>query len=217
LTVTSKTAALVAGAISLLLPATAAAQLHWDASAQVGVMKRVLSDRPAGAEDAGFGPVGQLSGHVALLPLVRVGGYFGHDISPRGGSASARDLTWGGARVKIMSPWPRGSLRLWLFGGFGYAGVYQRSTSTGGVVVHGAGGSHFEVPFGIGASYKVRKPWEVCAELGMRAGFGHTGSMYEAPGPRVSNAATGAADTNALPAGNDSFAIGLTVGVLIDL
>ncbi|MDB4933766.1 MAG: hypothetical protein JWP87_738 [Labilithrix sp.] len=186
-----------------LFPRTADAQIHWDASAQLGVMKRVLGDRPAGGNDAGFGPVGQLTGHVALLPLVRVGGYFGHDISPVGGDVSARDLTWGGMRVKLMSPWPRGNLRAWLFAGFGYAGVYQRSTVHGPLVVDGAGGSSFEVPFGLGASYKLRKPWELCAELGGRTAFGYTGSVYEASSPAF--------------AGKDRFAIGLTVGILADL
>jgi hypothetical protein len=218
------------GALALLLvPSIARAQVHWDAAAQVGVMKRVLGDRPAGGEDAGFGPVGQLTAHVALLPLVRVGGYFGHDISPMGGVTSARDITFGGLRAKLMSPWPRGALRAWLFVGFGYAGTYARSTSaprvfpgdaanpavTSDATVHGAGGSFFEVPFGLGASYKLRKPWELCAELGMRAGFGHTGSVYEAPGPEVTS--PGRADANALPAGTDRFAVGLTVGVLVDL
>jgi len=216
-------------ATSLLFATPARAQLHWDASAKVGVMKRVLGDRPAGGKDAGFGPAAQLDAHLALLPLVRFGAYIGHDISPLGGDASARDLTWAGARVKVMSPWPRGAMRLWLFFGFGYDGVYQRSTSAprnfpGPVgmptvrdeaVVHGAGGGFFEVPYGIGASYKLRKPWELCAELGARSGFGFSGSAYEAPGPRVSS--PGRTDGNALPAGKDRFAIGLTVGVLVDL
>jgi hypothetical protein len=202
-------------AAMLLGPATASAQLHWDASAQAGVMKRVMVDRPSGGEDAGFGPVGQLTGHVALLPLVRLGGYFGHDISPIIGVGSARDLTWGGVRAKIMSPWPRGDLRAWLFLGFGYAGVYARSTTVSGAVVHGAGGGFFELPFGIGASYKVRKPWELCAELGMKVGLGHHGSAYEDPGPRLTS--PGAPDTNVPPAGKDRFGLGLTIGVLIDL
>jgi hypothetical protein len=203
------------GLALVIAPASAQAQIHWDASAQVGVMKRVLGDRPPGGKDAGFGPAGQLTAHVALLPLVRFGAYFGHDISPMGGDVSARDLTWGGLRAKIMSPWPRGDLRAWLFVGFGYTGVYARSTVRGDTVIHGAGGSFFEVPFGIGASYKLRKPWELCAELGARTGFGHTGSVYGAPGPRVSS--PGAADTNALPAGADRFGIGLTIGILADL
>jgi hypothetical protein len=223
-------AALVAALLfTTTFTTTAHAQLHWDASAQAGIEKRVLGARPAGGKDAGFGPALQLAGHIAFLPLVRLGAYVGHDISPLGGDASARDITWGGARVKVMSPWPRGAMRLWVFFGFGYDGVYQRSTSAprnfpgptgmpvvrGDAVVHGAGGGFFEVPYGIGASYKLRKPWELCAELGGRTGFGFSGSAYEAPGPRVSS--VGRPDSNALPAGNDRFAIGLTVGVLVDL
>jgi hypothetical protein len=219
-----------AGALTaaLLFATRAEAQVHWDASAQAGVMKRVVGDRPTGGQDAGFGPVGLLTAHLALLPLVRFGAYVGHDISPLGG-ASARDITFAGARVKLMSPWPRGSFRAWLFFGLGYDGVYQRSTSAprnfpgpasmptvrDDAVVHGAGGGFFEVPYGIGASYKLRKPWERCAELGARSGLGFSGSAYEAPGPRVSS--PGRLDSNALPAGNDRFAIGVTVGVLVDL
>ena len=126
----ARLAAFVVALVAMLLVATPAqAQLHWDASAQVGAMKRVLGNRPSGGDDTLWGPAGQLTGHIALLPLVRVGAYFGHDISPFDGKASARDITWGGLRAKIMSPWPRGDGRVWLFFGFGYAGVYQRSTS----------------------------------------------------------------------------------------
>jgi hypothetical protein len=198
-----------------VLATPASAQLHWDASAQAGMMKRVMVDRPDGGRDAGFGPVGQLTGHVALLPLVRLGGYFGHDISPIIGDVSARDLTWGGVRAKIMSPWPRGDLRAWLFVGFGYTGVYARSSARAGAVIHGAGGGFFELPFGIGASYKIRKPWELCAELGTRVGFAHHGSAYEDPGPRLTT--PGSPDANAKPSGTDRYGIGLTIGVLLDL
>jgi len=125
-----------------------------------------------------------------------------------------------------MSPWPHGDARVWLFVGFGYAGVYQRSTSTTegfpgpvGVVttqrvVHGAGGGFFEVPFGLGASYKLRKPWQINTEIGARPGFGHSGSVYEAPGPRVTGPGP---DGNVPPAGIDRFAIGMTFGILLDL
>jgi hypothetical protein len=218
----------VLGALLFFYPGTSSAQIHWDASAQLGVMKRVLSGRPSGAGNAGFGPVAQLTGHVALLPLVHVGGYFGHDISPLDGDAAARQITFGGLRAKGMLPWPRGSTRVWIFAGFGYAGVYAPSYQTSFTItdgsgasaphrvrVEGAGGGFFEVPFGFGASYKFFKPWELCAELGARAGFGHSGSVYEPPGPRVT--VPGLASQNATPAGLDRLAVGLTVGVLIDL
>lgn len=219
--------AAVAAVFALAFPRAAAAQLHWDASAQVGVMKRFMASRPTGADDAGFGPVGQLTAHVALLPLVHFGAYVAHDVSPLPGDAAARDITFGGARVKGVLP-VAGALRAFAFAGFGYAGVYARSyetalfTRTGGgdpvrrsVHVEGAGGSFFDVPFGIGASYKLRKPWELVAELGARVGFGHTGSVYEDPGPQVK--VPGLPDQNALPSGLDRFALGLTVGMMVDL
>ena len=206
----------------------AEAQLHWDASALLGVMKRFLANRPGGTDDVGFGPTGQLTGHVALLPLVHAGGYVGHDISPLPGDGAARNITFGGVRARGMIPWVRGSARAWIFAGFGYAGVFSQSYGTtfafvdgaGNVErrpvrVQGAGVGFFEVPFGIGASYKLYKPWELCAELGARFGFGHSGSVYELPGPQVR--APGMPGQNALPAGLDRFALGLTLGVLIDL
>lgn len=215
---------------SLLGEREAQAQLHWDASAQLGVMKRFAADRPAGTDDVGFGPTGQLTGHLALLPLVHVGGYVGHDISPLPGDGAARNITFGGLRAKGMLPWVRGSVHAWIFAGFGYAGVYSPSYDTvfslpdadGNVTpravrVQGAGGRFFEVPFGLGASYKLRKPWELCAELGARMGFGHDGSVYERPGPEVRVVDGGGPRQNVLPAGLDRFALGLTLGVMIDL
>lgn len=205
------------------------AQLHWDASAQVGVMKRFLASRPSGEGDAGFGPTGQLTAHLALLPLVHAGGYIGHDISPISvGDGTARNITFGGVRAKGMLPFVRGAMRAWVFAGFGYAGVYQQSYGStfakpnplGGAElragrVEGAGGSFFDVPFGLGVSYKLYKPWELCAELGARVGFGHTGSVYGPPGPQLTVAND--VGQNALAAGLDRFALGLTVGVLADL
>jgi len=220
--------AMCVGVGALLVAREASAQLHWDLSAQAGVMKRFMAQRPQGSDDAGFGPTGQITGHLALLPFVHVGGYFGHDISPLPRDANPRNITFGGLRAKAMLPWVRGSTRAWFFAGFGYAGVYAPSygstfsipTGSGDleqrrVRVEGAGGSFFDVPLGLGASYKLYKPWELCAELGARFGFGHTGSVYEDPGPQVN--VPGLPGQNALPAGLDRFALGLTVGVLIDL
>lgn len=201
------------------------AQLHWDASAQLGGMKRFFASTPPGGESPGIGVAGQLTAHVALLPLVHVGGYLGHDISPLAGRAAARDITFGGLRAKGVLPLG-GAVRTWVFAGFGYSGVYARSYGTSiayvtpdGPVqrearVEGSGGGFFEVPFGIGASYKLRKPWELCAELGARAGFGHSGSTYEDPGPQLT--VPGEPGQNATPAGLDRFAIGLTVGIMLD-
>lgn len=218
-------AVLLAG-LAFLFPRASHAQLHWDAALQAGVEKRFL-DRPDGGPNAGFGPIAQVSVHVALIPLVRVGGYFGHHVSPTDGIASTRQVTFGGLRFKGMVPWVRGSARAWIFSGFGYSGAYAPSyrgpTPTilipGATPyrVEGAGGSFFEVPFGIGASYKVYKPWELFAELGGRAGFGHSGTLYE-PGPRYAGYPSGPSTLieGRAPAGLDLFAVGLTVGALVD-
>ncbi len=211
----------------VVLPRTAAAQLHWDASVQVGAMKRLLVERPQGSDDAGFGPVAQLTAHLALLPLIHAGIYAAHDISPLPDPAAARNITSGGLRGKLAIPL-HGNVRAWAFLGFGVAAVYSQGydlpgfpvqsgagTVTRDAHVEGAGGRFFEVPLGIGASYKLRKPWELCAELGGRIGFAHSGSVYEEPGPQLK--IPGFPDNNVLPAGLDRFAVGLTVGVMLDL
>jgi hypothetical protein len=221
--------ALLAFAFALLVPRLASAQVHWDASAQVGGMKRFLAARPPSTDDAGFGPVLQLAAHLALLPLVHAGVYVGHDISPLPDPAAARNITFMGARGKVQLPMS-GNLRGYGFAGFGLALVTQQSftftgfpfVSAGGTVnrkdaeVESAGGHFFEVPLGLGVAYKLRKPWELIAELGFRVGFAHSGSVYdELRGAQVK--APGEVDQNLTSAGIDRFALGLTVGVMLDL
>lgn len=212
---------------TLLFPAAASAQLHWDAAAQLGVNKRFLFERPPGGDDAGFGPAAQLSAHVALMPLVRVGAYVGYEISPLGDPAAARDIGSAGLRAKVMLPWVRDKMRAWIFLGFGYAIVHARPYSTSIVidpparaperrdveVLEGRGG-FLEVPLGVGGSYKLSKPLEVFAELGVRLGFAHHGSAYDV-GPQV--VVPGDVNQNLLPSGTDSFGLGLSVGILLDL
>jgi hypothetical protein len=220
--------ALAAASVVIGFATPASAQLHWDAGAQVGVMKRFLGARTISG-DAGFGPMLELEGHVALLPLVRVGLYVGHDISPMPDPIAARDLTWGGLHVKIMSPVPSGDVRMWLFTGFGYSAVYGRSfprtvqipsglpgkSTPADGTVQGAGGGYFQVPIGIGASYKLRKSIELIATLGVQIGFAFSGSLYEDPGPQLHVA--GRPDDNVAPAGKDQYGLGLAVGILLDL
>ncbi len=117
---------------------------------------------------------------------------------------------------------------MWLFTGFGYSLVYQRSyditlplgppgaTRNTQGTVQGAGGGFFEVPVGVGAEYKLRGPLTLFGTLGAHIGFGFSGSVYEQPGPQV-KFATGDVDQNVNPNGNDASGIGLGVGVLLDL
>ncbi len=211
----------------LLLPRIASAQVHWDASVQVGVMKRFLANKPPQGADASFGPTGQITAHLALLPLIHAGAYLGHDISPAP-SDTARNITFTGLRAKANLPIGASKFRGWAFLGFGIAFVYQQSvertlfvpvpgtgnTERRDVTLTGGGGRFFEIPFGVGASYKLRKPWELCAELGARVGLGHSGSVYD---QGVQITAPGIINQNAEPFGVDRFALGLTVGVMLDL
>jgi hypothetical protein len=221
--------ALLAFTFGIALPRLASAQVHWDASVQLGGMKRFLVERAPGTDDVGFGPTGQLAVHLALLPLVHAGVYVGHDISPLPDPAAARNITFMGARGKVALPMS-GDLRAYGFLGFGFALVTQQGFEYPGfpyvgpagttvrkdATVESAGGHFFEAPFGLGASYKLRKPWELCAELCARVGFAHSGSVYdELRGAQVKSA--GEVDQNLTSAGIDRFALGLTLGVMLDL
>jgi hypothetical protein len=208
-------------------PKPCSAQVHWDVSLQAGVMKRFLFERPPNSGDAGFGPTAQLTGHVALLPFLRLGAYAGHDLSP-GPSDALRSITFGGVRVRGDMPWFRENFRAWLFAGFGYDLTYSHSydktllvsVGTGATVkrdgtINSAWGGFFELPFGLGAAYKLSKKWALVGELGARAGFAHHGDVYVDPGPEVT--LPDRPNQNVEPLGLDSFAIGLTVGVMLDL
>jgi hypothetical protein len=210
----------------LSLSRSASAQVHWDVGAQVGAMRRIFI---GGTGDGGFGPVATVQGHVALLPLIRVGGYFSHDIAPTTDDAAARHVTSGGLRVKGNLPWLRGKVHAWVLLGFGYAGVYGPSyhqplnvvTSASptpvsrDALVTGAGGSHFEVPVGVGFGYRFRRPWELTLELGSRFGFGFSGSLYNDPGRFALPA--GEAPARLSPVGADSVAPFLVLGLSLDL
>jgi hypothetical protein len=213
-------------AAGALAPARAEAQLHFDVGAEGGVSKRVLTDRPPGGPDAGFGAAFEVHGHIAILPLLRAGLYVAHEVAPVPGLA-AREITSAGVRFKVVPPLLRGPWRTWLFAGFGYAGVYAPGYATvypvaaGGaplaVNVAGSGGSYFEVPVGLGASYRLRKWVELTGELGARIGFGFHGSVYGEDGGRAAFAANGSGLQERIrEAGNDALGLALMLGVSFD-
>jgi hypothetical protein len=216
-------------------PRSARAQLHADASAQAGPIKRWLASKPEGGADATFGAQAQLAGHVALLPLVRAGGYATFDVT--GAGDATRFFAGGGLHVKLLAPLPSRTHRVWLFAGLGLLGAWSPAyTSTFTVQrpldvvpfvsegrAEGASGRLFEVPVGAGVSRKLWGPYALTAELGLRLGFAHGGSLYEAPGrafvetSRRSFPSVFEAGGRAPPQGLDRFAVGLTVGVLYDM
>ena len=206
----------------------AGAQLHLDVGAQVGVMKRFLANAPAGTGDAGFGPVGEIHAHVAILPFLRAGPYLAHDISPMPGDVKAYQITTAGLRVKVTSPVPLDPWRVWAVTGFGISGAYGPSYHTGldlqqngtrqDVLASGAGGSFFEVPLGVGVAYRIRKPWWLTAELAGRYGFGFSGSLYDlaADGGRAAFA-PGQPELLLQNPGTTVMSISLSIGVMLDM
>jgi hypothetical protein len=210
-----------------LAPRDAGAQVHWDAALSAGVAKRFLSEKPPGGGDAMFGPVLDLQGHVALLPLVRVGAYAHGEISPTESVAPARLLFSGGVHARIHSPWPHGAWRLWLGAGFGYAAAHApgytqtvtlppdplRPSGSVTVSVAPSGGGFFDVPVSIGVAWRPRKPFQLFAELGSRFGFAFSGSLYGENGGRATNDPTIVIASE----GKDVFALFLTLGVAVDM
>jgi len=190
-----------------LFPRDAAAQVHWDAVAHVGILQRFPNDlegRP--------GPTGMLAAHVAVLPLLRAGVYLTGDYAPVA-NAPERFLFSGGFRAKILSPWPSAPFRSWLYAGIGYAllnapGVTLPTSPPAGTSV-ASQGSFAEVPVGIGFGYRLRRPWELQAELGTRFGFAFGGSYFDAA-PATSGGSGRQTSTG------ESFGLSLTVGIAFD-
>jgi hypothetical protein len=220
----SLTVVLAALSMTAIFERDANAQIRGDVGVNLGVMDRV---RSGGTGNGEFGPLAEIEAHLAVFPLLRVGIYASHDIAPNSIDKSAWQVTSGGLHVKIIAPWIRGNFRAWFFAGFGYAGVYAPSYnepfdfSDGqgrrNTDVTGAGGSFFEVPFGLGGGWKFAKPWELTAQLGARFNFGFSGSLYDYAGD---NGRAVIPDGGPVyffkPVGSDNIAPFLTVGIAYD-
>lgn len=214
--------------ISASLATQARAQVRGDLGAFAGVSQRVLVS-PSGGQGTP-GPLVGVEGHVALMPLLRLGGYVTGEIAPTSDVVPAKDMLAFGVRAKIVPPWPRGDWHIWGALGFGFVTAYSPSYSqklllppSGGGApvptqanVDGAGGGFFEVPLSFGASYRVRKPLVVFAELTTRFGFGFFGTLYGGGNGRsvVTADLTPAAISSS---GTDVFAAQLAVGAGFDL
>jgi hypothetical protein len=180
-------------------PRDAHAQLRWDAGVQAGVTKRFTSGGDAAAPAPGFGPTFGVQGHVALVPMVRLGLYLDGELSPAS-PESPRTFWAGGLHTRITPPLLGGAWRLWLYAGAGYAYTYS-------VELHAPGGM-VDLPVGLGVGRKINGTWLVYAELGTRFGLGFQGSMYARPS---------AAAPSASPfLGQDSFALSASVGISLE-
>jgi hypothetical protein len=179
-------AALAVPLAGLVWSSDAMAQIRWDVGVEGGAMRRGLTSRPPGQPDPGFGPMVEAQGHVALLPLLRLGAYAHLDASPIAGER-ARDIFAGGVDLRLVFPWPRGDWRAYARGALGEAGSRE--------------GFFTEVPLALGGAYRVVPSVWVTTELGTRLGFGFGGGDYRssAAGGRV---------------GYDTVAVYLTAGIM---
>ena len=186
----------------------AAAQVHWDTGAQAGVTKRFVAGGDAGAPAPGFGPSIELQGHVALVPMVRVGAYLGTDLSPAA-PEGLRTFWDGGLHVRLsppLLPWP---WRTWLFTGFGYSFAEDLGDHLPGGLL--------EVPVGLGIGRKVSRHSLLFVELGGRIGFGFYGRMYDRSAVESSGMAAESGETRSgAYVGKDTFALSLSVGLSLE-
>src|ERR1700722_18736176 len=167
----------------LLPPRAASAQVNSDIGLSAGVMKRFTTSAAPGVSQPGFGPVVDLRGHLAVLPMLRAGLYVAYDHSPMPGAGDRNFLT-GGIHVKITPPLLPFPWKTYLFTGFGagYAeadfypttvtvydnlatGVSGPSGSVAARVPSLTGGL-LEVPVGLGLARKLGTSWELFLELG---------------------------------------------------
>jgi hypothetical protein len=160
--------AIALAAVELWSPRRACAQVHWDVGIQAGVTER-LTTGDAGRPAPTPGPSAEIHAHVAVLPLFRVGPYAAFDLSPAAGR-TARPIYAAGLRAKLTPPWLSAPWRAWAFLGVGFADAYtpRYASLTGDVASEGFSTGMLELPVGVGFGYKLRGPWELYSELGMR-------------------------------------------------
>jgi hypothetical protein len=168
-------------------------------------MQRFTTGGEPGAAHPLPGVVAELQAHVALLPMLRLGPYLSHDISPLT-HGPARQITEAGMMARLAPPILRLPWRTWAFAGVGYARTYEPSHVAEGEFVPGQGGGLLDTRLGVGLGYKLDRTWEVFAELGGRFGVFFTGSMYD-PG------ACGCAEPFV---GKDLFALSLSLGLSLN-
>jgi hypothetical protein len=165
-------------------------------------MQRFTTGASPGSASPVPGPVGELRAHVALIPMLRLGPYLGHEIAPLT-AGPAREITDFGLRGKLSPPLLALPWKTWLFLGVGYARAYEPSHQVGGAFIQGEAGGFLEMRVGLGLGYRVDRRWELFAELGSRIGLVFAGSMYDPAGCGCGEPYEG----------KDSFALSLSLGL----
>jgi len=147
--------------------------VRWDVDLASGATQRVLTSKVAGAGDPGLGASVDLSGHIALLPLVRLGLYAHHDAYALAG-LGVRDLDAAGLDATLAFPWLRRDVRAYARLGLGEAAVHSPS----GDGPAAGWGSFTEVPVGVGLRFRLGRRLWLTTELTARVGFAFGGGAY---------------------------------------
>jgi hypothetical protein len=174
-------------------------------------MQRIATGGERGGPSREPGPVAELHAHLAILPMLRIGPYFAHDIAPLSGEP-LRQFTEAGLRAKLSPPLFAAPWKTWGFIGVGYARVYEpshaidRPQEPAGGFAPGQGGGLLEARLGVGLGYRLTRGWEAFLELGGRVGVVFAGSLYD----------PGACSCGEPYAGKDSFALSLSLGLSLN-
>jgi hypothetical protein len=172
------------------------AQVRWDASAEVGAMTRFSSGGALGAPSAALGPSAELLAHLAVLPMLRLGGYLAYDLSPVAGAV--RSLGSAGLDARLSPPLLPVPWRVFASVGIGYGAADGPGPFEGPRVdAPFARGGFLELPVALALAYRLDRTWETFVEVGGKVGLWFTGSLY-GEGAYL---------------GRDSFALSLSLGV----
>jgi len=218
-----------------LAPRRAEAQVHWDANVQAGVSGRVFTNSASGGLPGSIGPVVGVAADVAVVPLLRLGLYGDFEYADTTEPAFSSVVSFGG-RVKLMLPGYRNSVHWWLFTGVGgviwnapaytVVGIDPNLPANAVSTVTPASGYFAEIPLGVGMGWRVRRPWEVVAELQGRVGFDMNGSYFtqggnfsnpdDGSGLGTTRPTTSSSGSGNITTGNDIFAVLFTIGIGLD-
>jgi hypothetical protein len=211
------------------------ADVDYDVNLQLGYSHRFHSCPEGGCLTGSNGPVLLLQGDIALAPLARVGIYVDEELGVDGEPRPPFITSFGG-RFSLTPPLPSDRMRFWVFVGVGFAAVYApgyhqslpfQDTSSptaqqnGGTInedatIPAATGSFIELPFGVGGSYRLRRPWVLLAELSGRPAFNCNGAFFD-PTARAGFETAPPNTPTGVPVGSESFALFFTAGVGLDL
>ena len=160
--------------------------------------QRLPTGGAPGAPTPELGPALGLQGHLALVPMVRLGAYLATDLAPLS-TGGPRAFAEGGLHVRLTPPLASWPWRTWLFAGFGYAYAEDlRARLPGGMLA---------APLGLGLGRKVGKRLLLFTELAAHFAFGSYGRMYD----RAAVESAGGAYV-----GKDTFALSLSVGLSLE-